>query len=70
LQAHSLLYEAFPSQRRVAGFDADRGSSANAVEQLFAVEHRLHPEFRQEFAIELASEGITVLYCDRSALPG
>jgi hypothetical protein len=46
LQAHSLLYEAFPSQRRVAGFDADRGSSANAVEQLVAVEHRLHPEFR------------------------
>jgi len=43
VQAHSVLHKAFASQRRVAGFDADRGSSANAMEQIIAVEHRLHP---------------------------
>src|ERR1700720_4763170 len=30
VQAHSSLHKAFASQRRIAGFDADRGSSANA----------------------------------------
>jgi hypothetical protein len=32
VKTHSLLHEAFASQRRVAEFDADRGSSAGAVE--------------------------------------
>jgi len=56
VQAHALLHEAFASQRRVAGFDADRGSSANAVEQFVAVEHRLHPEFGQQLAVEFAGD--------------
>jgi hypothetical protein len=32
VKPHSLLHEALASKRRVAGFNADRGSSADAVE--------------------------------------
>jgi hypothetical protein len=33
VQADTLLHDAFASQSRIAGFDADRGSGANTVEK-------------------------------------
>jgi hypothetical protein len=46
MQADTLLHEAFASQSRIAGFDANRGSSANTVKKPIAIVDRLHAEFR------------------------
>jgi hypothetical protein len=56
VQTDTLLDEALASQHRSARFDVNRGSSANAIEELVAVVDYLHAEFRQQLAIELASD--------------
>jgi hypothetical protein len=56
VQADTLLHEAFANQSRITGLDADRGSSANAVEKPIAIVDRLHAEFRQELAVEGPSQ--------------
>ena len=56
LQAHPLLHEPFAGQRRITRLDADRGSSADAIEEFVAVEYRLHSELRQELTVEGAGQ--------------
>src|SRR4030081_2194055 len=52
----TLLHEALAGQGGVTWLDANRGSRADAVEQLIAVVDRLHAELGQQLAIELASD--------------
>src|SRR5690348_17201734 len=52
MQAHPLLHEALYGESRVTWLDADRGSGANAVEKSVAVMNYLHPEFREQLAVE------------------
>jgi hypothetical protein len=47
MQPNSLLDKSFTGQRGVTRFDANRRSSANAVEELVTVVDRLHAEFGQ-----------------------
>jgi hypothetical protein len=56
VQADALLLEALGSQRRVAGFDADRRPAADAVKEHVAVEYRIHSELGQQHAIEVAGD--------------
>lgn len=56
VQADPPLHEAFASQCRVAGLDADRGSGADAVEELVPIEHHFHPELGQEPAVKMAGD--------------
>jgi hypothetical protein len=52
MQADPLLHEALADQSRIARFDSDSGSSADAIEEPVAIEHRLHAEFGEQFAID------------------
>jgi hypothetical protein len=52
MQPYPLLHEPFGRKRRIARFDADRGSSADAVEEFVAVKHGLHSKRRRELAIK------------------
>jgi hypothetical protein len=52
VQANTLLDEAFTVVCRIARLDADRGPAADTVEEVLAIEHRLHAEVRQEFPVE------------------
>jgi hypothetical protein len=56
MQADPLLHEALADQSRIARFDSDSGSSADAIEEPVAIEHRLHADFGEQFAIELAGD--------------
>jgi hypothetical protein len=56
MQADPLLYEALANQSGIARFDADSSSSADAIEEPSAIQHRLHAEFGEQFAIEFAGD--------------
>jgi hypothetical protein len=53
MQADPLLHKALADQSRIARFDFDSGSGADAIKEPVAIEHRLHAEFGEQFAIEL-----------------
>ena len=52
MQPNSLLNKSFAGQRGVTRLDANRSSSANAVEELVTVVDRLHAEFGQYPAVK------------------
>jgi hypothetical protein len=56
MQADPLLHEALANQGWIAGFDSNCGSSADAIEESVAIEHWVHAEFGEQFAIELAGD--------------
>jgi len=56
MQADPLLHKALADQSRIARFDFDSGSGADAIKEPVAIEHRLHAEFGEQFAIELAGD--------------
>src|SRR5215471_1042744 len=54
MQTDPLLHEALANQSRISRFNSDSGSSA--IEEPVPIEHRLHAEFGEQFAIELAGD--------------
>ena len=56
VEADALLHEALARQSRVTRLYADRGPSADAIEELVAVVDDLHAEFGQQPAVELAGD--------------
>src|SRR6202035_5399012 len=63
MQTHTLLDEAFASQRRIARFDANRGARTDTVEELIVVGDHLHTELRKQFAVEFAGQ-IEPAHCE------
>src|SRR5580704_18918593 len=52
MQPDASLLEFLRAIRVVAAHDSHRSPSADAVQQLFAAHHRLHPEIHEQLFIE------------------
>ena len=57
VQADTSLHEALAAYAASRRRDAERGATADAVEELVDVEHRLQAEERQQLAVESARRG-------------
>jgi len=62
VQADPLLNETLARQGGITGLNADRGTGADAIEQLGAVVDRLHAELRQQLSVEGARR-IKLAHC-------
>src|SRR5262249_7096341 len=56
METNSLLNEPLVCICGITRFNADRGSRANPVDELVAIEYQLHSKLRQELPIECAGQ--------------